>query len=116
MFNKLRTVVYYVNDINAAKEWYKQVTGKDPYYDTPYYVGFDINGFELGLHPSDEHTQAGNHTASYWAVDDIQASFEKLKSLGAKVAQEISDVGDGIKVATLEDPFGNHVGLINGAN
>lgn len=115
MFNKLRTVVYYVNDINAAKEWYKKVTGIDPYFDEPFYVGFDINGFELGLHPSEENIQAGNHTTSYWAVDDIQSSFDKLITLGAKAVEEVHEVGGGIKVATVEDPFGNHVGLIHGA-
>jgi predicted enzyme related to lactoylglutathione lyase len=115
MFNKLRTVIYHVNDIDAAKVWYKKVTGIDAYFDEPFYVGFDINGFELGLHPAHENMQQGNHTTSYWSVDDIQASFEKLISLGATEIENVRDVGGGIKVATVQDPFGNYIGLINGA-
>ena len=52
MLQKLRTVIYHVADLPAAKEWYIKVTGLQPYFDEPFYVGFDINGFELGLHPA----------------------------------------------------------------
>ena len=47
MFNKLRTVIYHVDDLEEAKKWYKEITGVEPYFDEPFYVGFDINGFEL---------------------------------------------------------------------
>ncbi|HEX2627439.1 MAG TPA: VOC family protein [Chitinophagaceae bacterium] len=115
MFKKLRTVIYHVSDLAAAKDWYAKVTGVTPYFDEPFYVGFDINGFELGLDPDPEHTSAGNQTVSFWAVDNINDVFEKILSLGAKNIQSPTNVGGTIYVATVEDPFGNHIGLIEGA-
>ena len=51
MFNKLRTVIYHVDDIEKAKQWYINITGVQPSFNQPFYVGFDINGCELGLDP-----------------------------------------------------------------
>lgn len=51
MFKKLCTVIYHVENLDEAKAWYKNITGIDPYFDRPFYVGFDINGCELGLDP-----------------------------------------------------------------
>lgn len=48
MLNKLRTVIYHVDDIIKAKDWYIQLTGIQPYFDEIFYIGFDINGCELG--------------------------------------------------------------------
>jgi predicted enzyme related to lactoylglutathione lyase len=115
MFKKLRTVIYHVQDITAAKNWYINATGITPYFDEPFYVGFDINGFELGLDPDANHVPAGNQTVAYWAVDDIDAAVAKLVDIGGKIFQPVTNVGGPILVATVEDPFGNHVGLIQGA-
>ena len=115
MFKKLRTVIYHVNDIAAAREWYIKATGIQPYFDEPFYVGFDINGFELGLDPGNPNVAAGNHTLSYWAVDNIDAVSDKLISLGGTVVQPKTNVGGDMYVATVEDPFGNHIGIIQGA-
>lgn len=115
MFNKLRTVIYHVTDLQQAKEWYKKVTGMEPYFDEPFYVGFDINGFELGLDPDMNGIEQGNHHIAYWHVDDIQAAVEKLVSLEGTVVSPITNVGGTIEVATIADPFGNHIGLITGA-
>ena len=115
MFNKLRTVIYHVNDLQAAKEWYIKATGIQPYFDEPFYVGFDINGFELGLDPDTENVTPGNQSVSYWAVDDTEASSQKLVSLGGKLVQPRTNVGGTIYVAVVEDPFNNLVGLIEGA-
>ena len=65
MFKKLRTVIYHVSDIAAAKDWYIKATGIQPYFDEPFYVGFDINGFELGLDPDSSGVTSGNQTVSY---------------------------------------------------
>jgi predicted enzyme related to lactoylglutathione lyase len=108
----LRTVVYYTPDLAKARQWYAQAFDTQPYFDTPYYVGFNIGGYELGLHP-DEGTKAGAGGAvAYWGVTDIAAEVARLVSLGAPVHSAVQDVGEGIKVATVLDPFGNHVGLI----
>ena len=115
MFKKLRTVIYYVPDLNAAKEWYTALTGVKPYFDEPFYVGFDFNGHELGLHPQDETVTPGNQTISHWAVDGIDDCVKRLEEKGATVLYKVSDVGGGIKAATVIDPWGNAVGLIEGA-
>ena len=115
MFKKLRTVIYYVPDLQKAKEWYIKLTGVQPYFDEPFYVGFDFNGCELGLHPQDETVTPGNQTISHWAVDEIEKCIAKLIDKGATILHKVSDVGGGIKVATVIDPWGNAVGLIEGA-
>lgn len=115
MFTKLRTVIYHVPDITAAKEWYIKATGIQPYFDEPFYVGFDINGYELGLDPHTTNAVAGNQVVAYWAVDDTAAAAEKLAAMGGKITQPKTNVGGEIHVSIVEDPFGNHIGLIEGA-
>jgi predicted enzyme related to lactoylglutathione lyase len=115
MFQKLRTVIYHVNDLAKAKEWYAKLIGIQPYFDEPFYVGFDINGCELGLDPDMSGIAEGNHSVSYWAVTDIHASVEKSVSLGATVVSPVTNVGGSIETAVIADPFGNHIGLITGA-
>ncbi len=112
MLKKLRTVVYHVSDLSAAKDWYQQITGIAPYFEQPFYVGFDINGCELGLDPDLTNIQVGNHSFVYWSVDDIQVSVEKITLAGGKLIDPIQSVGEGIQVAALEDPWGNAIGLI----
>lgn len=115
MFKKLRTVIYHVNDIEAAKQWYIQATGIEPYFAQPFYVGFDINGFELGLDPDNNNFTKGNNSISYWAVDSVESASVKLISIGAKLIQPKTNVGGTIVVVIVEDPFGNRIGLIEGA-
>ncbi|HEU4850663.1 MAG TPA: VOC family protein [Telluria sp.] len=106
----LRTVIYPVPDLERGKEWYAQVFGKQPYFDQPFYVGFEIGGFELGLLPEGEPGAAG--CVAYWGVEDIDAEVARLTGLGATLVSGIEDVGEGIRVADLKDPFGNVLGLI----
>jgi predicted enzyme related to lactoylglutathione lyase len=115
MFLKLRTVIYHVPELAAAKEWYSRITGITPYFDQPFYVGFDIAGQELGLDPDMTGVQAGNTSVAYWAVADIQQSVQQLTEAGAAIAQPVQEVGGGIEVATVTDPWGNTIGLICGA-
>ena len=115
MFLGLRTAVYYVNDIDKAKEWYSSVLGVAPYFDEPFYVGFNVAGFELGLHPDEGRTKGVGHVA-YWGVDDAQAKLKRLIELGATAHEELQDVGGGIKVAAVKDPFGNVFGIIENPN
>jgi predicted enzyme related to lactoylglutathione lyase len=75
-------------------------------------VGFDINGFELGLDPN---AGPGNQTVSYWAVDDTEAVSKKLVAIGGTLIQPRTNVNGEIHVAIVSDPFGNHIGLIEGA-
>ena len=115
MFKKLRTVVYHVSDLESAKQWYSQITNMEPYFDQPFYVGFDINGCELGLDPDMTGVSAGNHSFVYWSVVGIENCVDSLIAKGAILSDAIKEVGDGIKVAVVNDPWGNAVGLIEGA-
>lgn len=112
MFTKLRTVIYHVDNLEAAKSWYQHVTRVLPYFEAPFYVGFDINGCELGLDPDLSMVQRGNQSVAYWAVDDIDVSVRDLLKAGAVLLDPIKEVGGGIRVAVVEDPFGNAVGVI----
>ena len=111
----LRTAIYRVGDLDRAKEWYGAVLGKKPYFDEPFYAGFDVGGFELGLQPL-EPGGAGpggeGVVAYYWGVQDADGAHACLLELGATERGGVQDVGDGIRVATALDPFGNVFGVI----
>ncbi|MGH9347706.1 MAG: VOC family protein [Vicinamibacterales bacterium] len=112
MFLGLRTVIYHAPDLAKAKAWYAAAFGVAPYFDEPFYVGFEIGGFELGLNPDVSDVQAGNNAVAYWGVANIEEAYEHLLDRGAKPDQPAKDVGGDIKVATVVDPFGNVIGLI----
>ncbi len=113
MFRGLRTAIYNVGDIDRAKEWYGVVLGIRPYFDEPFYVGFDVGGFELGLQPDDPGAlRASTGVVAYWGVDDADAAFGRLLELGATGHSGVQNVGDGIRVATVLDPYGNVLGVI----
>lgn len=106
----LRTAIYPVGDLDLAKEWYAKVTGAKPYFDQPFYVGFAVGGFELGLVP--DGTPGAEGARPLWGVADASATLERLLALGATALEPVTDVGEGIKVATVLDPFGNRLGII----
>lgn len=106
----LRTAIYPAPDLAAAKAWYAELLGQPPYFDAPFYVGFAVGGFELGLLP--EAQPGMNGSQALWGVADIEAAFARLLELGATVLEPISEVGEGIKVAAVQDPFGNRFGII----
>ena len=109
----LRTAAYFVADINKAKEWYTQILGIQPYFDEPFYVGFNVNGYELGLMP-DENPDAdkGESVVVYWGVENIKTSYQDLIDAGAGEYEKPMDVGGDIKVAKVKDPWGNIFGTI----
>jgi predicted enzyme related to lactoylglutathione lyase len=111
MIKGLRTVTYPVPDLDKAKAWYSQVFGTTPYFDQPFYVGFNIGGFELGLLPDGQPGTQGSVT--YWGVDGIEAEVERIIQLGGTLHHPLTDVGDGIRTVELLDPFGNQIGLID---
>jgi predicted enzyme related to lactoylglutathione lyase len=113
LFQGLRTVIYKVTDIRQAKDWYARALGIEPYYDQPYYVGFSVGGYELGLDPDVSSSTPGpGGTVAYWGVAEIEAAVRHLQGVGATGPGAIQDVGDGIRLAVLSDPFGNAFGLI----
>lgn len=113
MLEGLRTVIYKVTDIGKAKAWYAKVLGFEPYFDEPYYVGFNVGGYELGLDPDPEGAKPGpGGSNAYWGVANAEEAFGRLLAHGAKAHSEVRDVGGGIKVASVRDPFGNVIGII----
>lgn len=111
-FLGLRTVGYKVSDLNAAKEWYTKILGVEPYFDMPFYVGFNVAGYELGLQPVEGNEAKGDTTVTYWGVEDAQIMYKDLLTAGAASHSEPQDVGDGIVVASVKDPWGNVFGII----
>lgn len=106
----LRTAKYPVTDLGEGKRWYARVFETQPYFDEPFYVGFNIGGFELGLVPDGEPGATGVDV--YWGVADIEAELARVLKLGATAHEPAQDVGGDIKVAAVKDPFGNVLGLI----
>ena len=113
MVKGLGTVIYHVTDLERAKAWYSVAFQENPYFDQPFYVGFNIAGYELGLDPNQAVTKAGRGgSVAYWRVAEIESSVRHFSTVGAAVVAPVQEVGDGIKVATVTDPFGNMIGLI----
>ncbi|NVD99899.1 MULTISPECIES: VOC family protein [unclassified Massilia] len=112
MIKGLRSAIYplHVPDLQAAKAWYTEVLGQAPYFDQPFYVGFNVGGFELGLWPEGEPGTAGCRV--YWGVEGIEDEVARIQQLGGQLQGKIEDVGEGIRMADLRDPYGNLLGLI----
>ena len=110
MLQGLRTTVYHVSDLEQAKAWYSDLLGYGPYFDEPFYVGFDVGGYELGLLPAEPDELPG--AVTYWGVADIEAAIATLIEKGANAADPVTDVVEGIKLATVRSPLGNLLGVI----
>jgi predicted enzyme related to lactoylglutathione lyase len=106
----LRTAIYPVPDIVEAKKWYASVLEVQPYFDQPFYVGFEVGGFELGLVPEGE--PGSNGPQALWGVASASAAKDRFLGLGATLLDEVQDVGGGIRVGAVLDPFGNRLGFI----
>jgi catechol 2,3-dioxygenase-like lactoylglutathione lyase family enzyme len=109
MFLGIRTVIYPARDLAASKAWFTDVLGVEPYFDQPFYVGFSVGGYELGLDPN---ADPATGSQSYWGVPDIDAAYRKLLDAGAQPHTEVTETGDGIKVASVLEPGGTFLGLI----
>ncbi len=108
----LRTVKYAAPDLAKAKAWYTEAFGVAPYFDEPFYVGFEIGGYELGLDPDPAGVTVGTNVVAYWGTDDVDAAYARLLSIGATEHHAPVDVGGGIRLASVRDPVGNVVGVI----
>jgi lactoylglutathione lyase len=112
-FLGLRTAIYKVNDLKAAIEWYSRILRITPYFVEDFYVGFNVGGYELGLLPDDSPADSKTDNVSmYWGVEDIKATYKRLLEYDALGHEEPTDVGGGIMVATVKDPWGNVFGII----
>lgn len=109
MFLGLRTIIYPAPDLDASKAWFASILGTAPYFDEPFYVGFQVDGYELALDPSGD-PEIGPIT--YWGVADADTAFADLVGAGAEPHGEVRDVGDSIRVATVTEPGGSILGVI----
>jgi predicted enzyme related to lactoylglutathione lyase len=111
MTSGMKTIIYPVKNIAAAKELYGKLFGVEPDVDEAYYVGFNVDGQHAGLDPNG-HSKGMTGPVGYWHVDDINQSLEALLAVGAEAQQPVSDVGGGRLIATVQDVDGNVTGLV----
>lgn len=109
----LRTTIYKVANLEKAKAWYSKVFETKPYFDQPFYVGFNISGYELGLIPEEKTVlNKAESVITYWGVDNIESIYKDFIKQGATEHEEPQNVGGDIVTATVKDPWGNVIGLI----
>ncbi|GAB3514590.1 VOC family protein [Emticicia fontis] len=108
----LRTTIYRVDDLAQAKAWYSQVFGIEPYFDEPFYIGFNVGGYELGLQPDAKNDSKADGVVTYWGVENVQEVYENVIANGATPFEEPTEVGGGIIVGAVKDLWGNVVGFI----
>ncbi|MFE1664653.1 VOC family protein [Microbacterium sp. P02] len=105
----LRTVIYPAPDLAESKKWWSAVLGYDPYFDKSFYVGFLVQGYELALRPA---ASAEDGPITYWGVANVDIALRQLLEQGAKVREGATDVGGGIRVATVTEVGGSIFGVI----
>lgn len=112
-FLGLRTVIYRVDELKKATKWYSKVFDTTPYFEEPFYVGFNIAGYELGLEPVEKGSiDIGSNEISYWGVNDVDKSYQRMLDHGATSHEEPQNVGGEIVTASVTDPWGNVIGII----
>jgi predicted enzyme related to lactoylglutathione lyase len=123
MLRGLTTVSFWADDVVAAKQWYTELLGIEPYFERPdvehpAYVEFRIGDYqhELGLIDR-RYAREGWATGTagaviYWHVDDIAATYAKLLSMGAKPYEPPTEREAGFITAAVVDPFGNILGMM----
>ena len=112
-FLGLRTVIYMVADMETAKAWYTKAFGQAPYFDEPFYIGFNISGYELGLQPeTDPTTEKPASVVTYWGVEDAEKAYQHFLDHGATPHSPPQNVGGPLVVASVKDPWGNIIGMI----
>ncbi|MEV6493715.1 VOC family protein [Actinoplanes sp. NPDC051633] len=107
----IQTVLHPVSDLATAKAMYTALLGVPPQTDGPYYVGFDVAGQQIGLVPGGGPQKIGSPVA-YWHVPDLAVKLAEVTDAGATISEPAHDVGGGRLVATVTDPDGNVLGLI----
>ena len=107
----IKTVLHPVSDLAKAKAVYTALLGVPPTTEGSYYVGFEAAGQQIGLVPGGGQ-QGMTSPVAYWHVADIEAKLAEVTAAGATVKDAPRDVGGGRLVATVTDPDGNVLGLL----
>ena len=110
MNHGIKTVLYPASDLEKTKVLFKALSGADPVADSPYYVGFDIAGQQIGLDPNGVGRGMTGATP-FWDVDDIAGTMTALEAAGATVVEASHDVANGLLVAIMKDSDGSMIGL-----
>jgi len=111
MTESIKTIIYPVTDFAKARAQYGELLGVEPYMDEAYYVGFEVDGQDIGLDPHG-HSKGTTGPLGCWHVDDIEKSLQALLDAGAGAQQEVRDVGGGNLIASAKDADGDGIGLI----
>src|SRR5215218_7772032 len=106
-----KTLLHPVSDLAKAKAVYAALLGVSPQTEGDYYVGFEAAGQHIGLVPGGG-PQGMTSPVAYWHVSDIEAKLAEVTAAGATVKEPAHDVGGGRLVATVTDPDGNVLGLL----
>ncbi|MEU9129303.1 VOC family protein [Kitasatospora sp. NPDC048540] len=109
MSSGITVIIYHVEDLARAKELFGTYLGVGPTTDTPYYVGYELEGQQIGLVPDGRTNSSG--PVCFRDVPDIAAAHQALLAAGAEVHEEPHDVGGGLLVASVKDSDGNVIGL-----
>ena len=118
MLRGLTTVSFWAADLPAAKSWYTELLGIDPYFEPPGYVEFRLGDYQHELGVIDSRYAPGGPATGpagavvYWHVDDVTAALQRLLSLGATEHDAPTDRGEGFVTASVIDPFGNILGIM----
>ena len=123
MLRGLTTTSFFADDLDAAADWYTRLFGIEPYYKVPGgYIEFRIGDYEhefgivqSGYAPHDVHTGPAG-AITYWAVDDLRTTLDRLTELGATPHDEPKVRGEGYVTASVVDPFGNVLGVMENAH
>jgi len=115
MFTGLKSVIYPSSNLDTDKKFWESITGIKPYFDKPYYVGFNVSGSELGLDPN-AAKEGITQPVAYWSVDNTEEATKQLIAGGAIVNTAVKDVGGGMMMGTFRDPSGNTFGIIDNPN
>ncbi len=107
----IKTVLHPVTDLAKAKDIYTALLGTEPAHDAAYYVGYEVAGQHIGLVPNGAQ-QGMTSPVAYWHVPDIEAKLAEVTAAGATLKDAARDVGGGRLVATVTDPDGNVLGLL----
>ncbi len=106
-----KTLLHPVSDVEKAKAVYTALLGVAPQVADAYYIGFEAEGQHIGLVPGGG-PQSMTSPVAYWHVSDIEAKLAEVTAAGASLKDQARDVGGGRLVATITDPDGNVLGLI----
>jgi catechol 2,3-dioxygenase-like lactoylglutathione lyase family enzyme len=109
MFLGLRTVIYPTTDLDAAKAWFTALLGYGPYFDEPFYVGYEVGGYELGLNPN---APTADGAVTFWGVPDADVAMAALVAAGATEHSAVNEVGEGIRVGEVRELGGSVLGII----